>query len=150
MEKHHYFQKDNIQLLLHELEVAASTASGESVSIPITETLVQDISDHALTRREYLGLRDQLEGSELLRRDFIQLYVQKYTTNSVTSNSVTNSAGLRVDNTLGRSTRDSSKGTVFERLPQINPVLARKSCVPDIQAAQWHMDRTNAMKSRSE
>lgn len=146
MAQHYFFSQENLKQLMQELNAAVTMASGGvTTTVPVTEDLQYDIANMAFTYREVMAIRNQKEGAAILNRLFLRDFLQKYTTSAVTS--VFNSAGLRVDQTLGRSTRDSDRGTVYERVDPINPVLARGGSVPTSMANKWKADRQNAMSA---
>lgn len=146
--KHFYFSPENSQLLLGELNEAIKVLTGKQGTVggPGTDfdTLAYEIVANAQLYIHVLhACRDEQEGAARLRRYFVRDWVQKYAGPTYVT-----TAGLGVDQTLGRSTRQSAvaggaQGALNSKLDDVNIAFAHGSRTPQEMQDQWISDRTS-------
>lgn len=138
----HFFSEESLRLLVTELHAAIrKNSSGDVPPLAYSDAMADEIVDHALVYYpQYLYANDQ---GAMLRKLFIRDHLQQYTADP--SNSVVSQAGLRLDQTLGRSRRHSAAGTPDERVDPINPVFARGGDVGRGMHDKWKQDRVDIM-----
>lgn len=146
---HFFFSRENLTLLVSELNDAIRvwTQSRHHALIRNDDPrLPQDVLAHAEQYANIvLGVRDEHEGSQMLRQLFVRDRLQQYAVSP--EGSFITSAGMRVDQSLGRSKRQSAvTGPLTEinsKQEMISIAFARGSRAPGYMQEQWKLDRQN-------
>eukprot|EP00053_Salpingoeca_punica_P011367 m.101410 g.101410 ORF g.101410 m.101410 type:complete len:164 (-) comp15659_c1_seq1:1285-1776(-) len=152
---HYFYSQDSIDALKRELSAAVAAWTQDPHMTDVcaswtTADYAQFAADIVATGKAHanvlFGFRNQREGAQWLRTLFVQERVQQYARSP--DGSCITSAGLRVDQSLGRSTRQSAVtgplGKLNDRVDLVNPVFARGSDVPACMHQRWVSERQQA------